>query len=466
MGEFVGRHAELNTLEKEYARESSSLVVLYGRLRVGKTRLISEFKKRHGNSLYFLATEESEAQNLKAFKELVADFTGNVLLKTADADWALVFKLLASHKTETKKIIVMDEFQYIGHRNPSFPSEMQKIWDTVLQDANVMLILSGSIVSMMRAQILDYDSPLYGRKTSRIKLKQIEFKHFGEFFNGEKPSMELLPYYAITGGVPKYIEIFKPYANIYEAIEQTVLSHDSFLCEEPFFLLQREVSEIGTYFSLIKAIASGNSRLSDIAEVADMQATSLTKYLKVLTDLNLVKREVPATEDNPESSKSGQYSITDNYLTFWFRFIYPYRANLEQGETALVLERIKTDFMKSYVPLVYEQVCHETMWELSRQEKFKFLFNKLGSHWGKKIEDTGIVAVDSIGKNIIVGCCEYATEPKGLSVLRELESKVDALKELTGSKGAQFVIFSPSGFTQELIEEAMESQDVVLVEGF
>ena len=306
MAKFVNRTKELETLEKQYKSNTSSLVIVYGRRRVGKTSLINEFLKRHKDTLYFLATEESEVQNLNAFKLQVAEYTGNELLKSASVDWLTVFKTLVNYKTETKKIIVMDEFQYIGKANSAFPSIMQKVWDTLLANENIMLILCGSLISLMKSQTLDYGSPLYGRRTAQIKLKQIAFKHYGEFYN-DMTAEQLIPFYAVTGGVPKYIEVFQGYKDVYEAIQENVLNRQSFLYEEPYFLLQREVSEIGSYFSLIKTIAMGNRKLSGIASSLDVKATSLTKYLKVLTDLDLIEREVPATEVSLEKSKSGLY---------------------------------------------------------------------------------------------------------------------------------------------------------------
>ena len=113
MEKFVNRTKELETLEKQYKSNTSSLVIVYGRRRVGKTSLINEFLKRHKDTLYFLATEESETQNLYAFKLQVAEYTDNELLKSASVDWLTVFKTLVNYKTETKKMVVMDEFQYI-----------------------------------------------------------------------------------------------------------------------------------------------------------------------------------------------------------------------------------------------------------------------------------------------------------------------------------------------------------------
>ena len=438
MQKFVNRAKELDALEKQYHSNESSLVIVYGRRRVGKTALIAEFLKRHSDSLYFLATEESEMQNLNYFKTQVTEFTGNELLKSAAVDWFTVFKTLVEYKTETKKIIVFDEFQYIGQSNSAFPSVMQKVWDTLLKDANVMLILCGSLVSLMKSQTLDYSSPLYGRRTAQIKLKQIPFSHYHEFFEGRENN-ELLPFYAVTGGVPKYIETFCNYTDIFEAIEENVLNSQSFLYEEPYFLLQKEVSEIGSYFSLIKAIAMGNRKLSDIATNLGLKQTGLTKYLKVLMDLDLVEREVPITETAPEKSKSGLYRIADNFIAFWFKFVYPYRAYLEKGETAFVLSQIKKSFAQNYASFV-------------------------GRYWGAKAGEIDIVGIDTANGNLVLGECKYTTSPKGLSVLHTLQEKSEAMLKLTQTKNVQYILFSTAGFTQGLIDEAGKNADIKLIE--
>lgn len=463
MQKFVNRVSELETLEKQYQSNTSSLVIVYGRRRVGKTALINEFLKRHTNTLYFLATEESETQNLNYFKAQVSEFTNNELLKSASVDWLTVFRLLCEHKTERKKIIVIDEFQYIGQSNSAFPSVMQKAWDTILSGANVMVVLCGSLVSLMKSQTLDYSSPLYGRRTAQICLKQIPFKHYGEFYEN-KSDKELVPFYAVTGGVPKYIEMFSGYDDIYAAIRENVLNPQSFLYEEPNFLLQKEVSEIGSYFSVIKAIAMGNRKLSDIAGALGLKQTGLTKYLKVLMDLDLIEREVPVTEIAPEKSKSGLYRITDNYIAFWFKFVYPYRAYLEKGETPYVSEQIKKSFVQNYVSFVYEDVCREKMWELSASDVWGFKFDKVGRYWGAKTGETDIVAIDTVGKHLVIGECKYTTSPKGLSVLHDLQKKAETISDFTGIKNIRYVIFGTAGFTQGLSERA-ESGDTIKLFG-
>ncbi len=457
----MDRIEEMKILQEEYKSPNSNFIVIYGRRRVGKTELISEFLRKHENGLYFLATEESEQQNKKAFKTMVSDFTENELLKSADVDWISIFEQIVAFKPNEKKIIVIDEFQYISMSNAAFPSIIQKAWDTVMKDNKVMFIICGSYISLMKSLTLDYGSPLYGRRTAQIKLKQIEFKHYHEFYKG-KSDEELIPFYAVTGGVPKYVEMLNSYEDIFTAIEKSILNRQSFLYEEPYFLLQKEVSEIGSYFSLIKAIAFGNRKLSDISAEMEVKSTSITKYLKVLMDLDLVEREVPVTETQPEKSKRGLYKLTDNYMAFWFKFVYPYRSFLEKGETEFVLNKIRNGFVQNYISCIYENVMREKMWELNMNGMWNFNFDKLGRYWGKETGEVDIVAIDSVERNLIVGECKYTKSPKGLDVLHQLQQKGEILKEITKSKHVEYIIFSTGGFTKGLLDEAERDKGVTV----
>ena len=375
MVKFVDREAEIKTLQSEYQRGGSALVILYGRRRVGKTTLITEFIKDK-KALFFLASEESENQNRMAFKDKAAEFINSDLLKDADVkSWDVIFKAVMDTHFESKPVIVIDEFQYIGRSNPAFPSIFQRIWEENLKQKQVLVILCGSLISMMESQTLAYHSPLYGRRTAQIRLKQIPFRYYGEFFH-HKNRRQLIEMYAITGGVPKYIELFEESSDIYTAIEDNVLNRSGYLYDEPNFLLQQEVSEIGSYFSIIKAIAAGNSRLSAIASVLEVKATGLTKYLKTLMDLDILEREVPVTEENPEKSKKGLYKIKDNYIRFWFAFVYPNRSFIESGNSGIVMDKIRKSLISGHTAYVYEDVCRERMWELNAEDCWPFHFLK------------------------------------------------------------------------------------------
>ena len=462
MKRFVDREMEMETLQNEYEREGSALVILYGRRRVGKTTLISEFiKDKH--ALFFLCSEESEAQNRTAFKEKAAEFTDNDLLRSADVkNWDVLFKAIMDAPHETKPIIVIDEFQYLGKANPAFPSIFQRIWEEILKDRSVMVILCGSLISMMESQTLAYDSPLYGRRTAQIRMKQIPFAYYHEFFP-EKNRKELIESYAITGGVPKYIELFSESRDIYAAIQKCILNRSGYLYDEPHFLLQQEVSEVGSYFSILKAIAAGNTKLSAIASVLEVKSTSLTKYLKTLIDLDILEREVPVTEDNPEKSKKGLYKIKDNYLRFWFAFVYPNMSFIESGHSRIVMNKIRKNLVDNHIAYVYEDVCRERMWDLNAEEAWDFHFSKIGRYWDSNTE-IDIAAIDPEGKNLILGECKYWHEPVGINVLVNLEKKADNVSWEKTNRNVWYVLFSAAGFTEELKALAAERSDVLLVE--
>ena len=201
---FVDREIEISTLEAAYKNPVASLFVVYGRRRVGKTTLLAEFCKGK-RALYYLATEESIQANCAAFREMAADFLQDELLRSAaNAGWEMIFKTLLAQPSEEKLVIIIDEFQYLGKADKAFPSVFQKIWDTQLKNENVEMILCGSLVHMMMEQTLSYSSPLYGRRTGQIKLKQIPYAYYNQFFPAMSEQERIL-YYAVTGGIPKYI---------------------------------------------------------------------------------------------------------------------------------------------------------------------------------------------------------------------------------------------------------------------
>ena len=462
MKNFVDREQEMETLLNEYERSGSSLVVLYGSRRVGKTTLISEFIKDK-NALFFLASEESETQNCAAFKEKAADFIDNDLLRNADVkSWDTIFKTIMDAHHDSKPVIVLDEFQYLGKSNSAFPSIFQRIWEEILKNQEVMVILCGSLISMMESQTLAYDSPLYGRRTAQIRLRQIPFAYYHEFFP-DKSRKNLIEMYAVTGGVPKYIELFSESRDIYTAIQKCVLNRSGYLYDEPHFLLQQEVSEVGSYFSIIKAIAAGNSKLSAIASVLEIKATSLTKYLKTLIDLDILEREVPITEEKPEKSKRGLYKIKDNYLRFWFAFVYPNRSFIESGHSRIVMNKIHKGLVTNHIGFVYEDVCRERMWDLNAEDAWPFHFTKLGRYWDNKCE-IDITALDPEGRNLILGECKYWQDAVGLSVLRDLEAKAENVLWEKGKRKVWYVLFGASGFTDELKEYAASRDDLLLLD--
>ena len=457
--EFIDRKNEIAFLESEFAKSGSSFVVVYGRRRVGKTSLISEFGKNK-DMLYFLATEENETQNIESFKEKVAMFCNNKLLQNATVkNWDEIFETFVEYNPDKKKLLVIDEFQYLCKANASFSSIFQRVWDTILKNQNIMVILCGSLINMMESQVLNYSSPLYGRRTGQIRLTQIPFKYYSEFF-GNVDEKKLIELYSVTGGVPKYIEMFNGNKTIFASISQNILNKQSFLYEEPNFLLKNEVAEVGSYFSIIKTIAQGNHKLSKISTVLEVPQTGLSKYLQTLINLDILEREVPITESNPEKSKKGLYKIKDNFILFWFNFVYPNLSYIETNNSKIVLDKIKNNFADNHVSYVYEQICREKAWDINISKQLGY--NKIGRWWNNN-EEIDVVAINEETKEIMFGECKYTNKPMDIDILLKLEEKARLVEWHNDNRNERYILFSISGYTDRLKEVCENRDDVILV---
>lgn len=464
--DFIGRTSELATLNAELER-GSGFVVIYGRRRVGKTTLIKEFIKDK-RAFYFLATTESEAQSMKRFAGVLSRTTKNPMLsKVAFTDWLDLFQVVTDDHPDEKKVLVIDEFPYLVKTNPDFPSILQNAWDEVLKDHNVMLILCGSLISMMKKHALAYDSPLYGRRTAQIRLMPLQFT--GVYAAQNLSFEQAVEQYAITGGVPKYMEFFQTDEPLVEQIRRVVLSKNGFLYEEPDFLLNEEVQTPINYFSVLKAISDGNHKLSKIGMTMEQDTSAITPYLKTLIDLGFVIKNVPITEKNPERSRKSLYYVSDNFIRFWFRYVYPFKGELELDNQQIVLDEMGKDFKQKFVAFAYESICRNIFAELCRKGQIDFAPSRIGSYWRNDNEgdtEIDVAAVDNQHKRLFLGECKYHAKPVDVAVYSALQEKGQS-KELTAAfKGYEIVygLFSKSGFTDRLVEMAAENPNLILIQ--
>lgn len=463
---FLGREKEILDLEKEYARDGG-FVVIYGRRRIGKTTLIKQFIKSK-TAFYFLATKEVESQSMKRFAGVIARTTGNsVLQKAAFSDWLDLFQAVADYKPNEKKVLVIDEFPYLVKVNDSFPSILQNAWDEILKGSNVMLILCGSLISMMKKHALSYESPLYGRRTAQMRIAPLPFTTVYE--NQKLSFEEAAEQYSITGGVPKYMEFFSDGQPLYEQIKENVLSKNGFLYEEPNFLLTDEVQVPTNYFSIIKVIADGNHKLGTIAGILGLETSALTPYLKTLSELGFIEKQVPVTERNAEKTRKGLYFISDNFLRFWFRYVYPYKGELELDNTQISLDELDKDFKEKFVAFAYEDICKEIFARLCSDKAIDFTPSKIGSYWlNDKSGNTQIdvMAVDTVNKRLFAGECKYHNQPIDADVYFELVKKVDNSSEIKSAfKGYTVIygVFSKSGFTSRMTDINNSNPNLFLI---
>ena len=418
--QFIDRERELQHLNSAYGSSRSEFIVVFGRRRIGKTELLRQFIKDK-YAVYFLADERGDAANLSEFRTLIAGGTGNEILGQSTLDWLDTLKEAA--KTEQRLVIVIDEYPSLITSNKAIPSIFQKAWDLYLKDSNIMLVLCGSSISMMERHVLGSKSPLYGRRTGQIKVEPLMFKHTGAFFPEFKVE-ELVRIYAITDGVPYYLKEARHRINKISQLEM-LYSIESLLLEEAEVLLKYEFREPAKYFSILMAIAFGNTKFGDIVNYTGLSSSIVSQYLSNLSVLNIVEARYPVTEKAPKS-RNARYYITDNYFTFWFRFVYPNKS-LIYGD--FKIPKFSPDFNR-YVGMVFEKIAAEFLWQARPVE-----FTKIGRWWHKE-EEIDLVALNDASKEVLFIECKWKTlsEADSLRNLGKLKKKADFVKWNKGER--------------------------------
>lgn len=447
---FVNRKKELQLLEEEYLSNEFKFTIMYGRRRVGKTTLLKKYISSKPY-IYFLVTLESLPIVIQRFQNMVAEFLNDEFLKEIELkSFEQIFSYLTKQNLSKKIVVVIDEFQYLGKLDKSIPSQFQYIIDEILKSKNIHLILCGSIISMMYEQTLSYTSPLYGRRTSSIKLDALNFKHLTSFFPS-KNEIELIELYSVLYGVPKYLELFKKSDTIFEAIEKNILDKNAFLYEEPRFILQNEVNEPMTYFTILETIANGEHKLGNIAGKLNKNVQNITSFISKLIELEIIYKDVPITEKLPNKSKKGLYFIKDNFFRFWFSYVLPYKSQLELDNTNYAMVKIKENF-SSFVAKIYEDLAVEYTIK-------NYPILKAGRWWNKD-EEIDVVGISE--KFILVGECKYSNKKVGIDILKQLEEKSKKIELSLPIK--YYLLFSKSGFTKDLMEIEKNRDDVVLID--
>jgi AAA+ ATPase superfamily predicted ATPase len=386
---FADREQELQFLENHYKTKTAELVVVYGRRRVGKTELSLQFSKNKPH-IYFLADRRPETELIQELKQRMSNHLEDSSFAKLDIkNWADLFQEFTRWSKNEHTIIIIDEFPNLIEANHATPSVFQKIWDQNLKNTGTMLILLGSSIAMMETEVLNYKSPLYGRRTAQWKLEPLKLPHLKPFF--PEYSLETLVHvYGCLGGVPAYLQKFDPDRSFWQNIEQRILTKGEFLYEEAEFLLREELREPRNYSSILRAIAQGAKTYGEILNQTGMDKGMLSKYASVLEDLGFAKRVYPvAAKPKP---RKGQYTIADNYLAFWFKYVFPNKTELETGNTTQVLNRIHEDY-NIHLGYVFEQVTQEILTEIQRKDKLPFRFTTMGKWWFKNTE-IDLIALD------------------------------------------------------------------------
>jgi len=456
---FVNRIEELGYLEKLYKEKNARLLIIYGRRRIGKTELLRQFSKDKKH-LFFSSDLSSEQEQLRQFTEKIYQVTGESFLQTQSfSSWEASLRYTFDHLIDKIPLIIIDEFPYLCVSNSALPSILQKIWDEKAKENNIFLILCGSYMSFMEKEVLGSKSPLFGRRTGQIVLPPLRFEHLKDFFS-HYSKKDRVYIYAVLGGTPAYLQRFSDKRTIEQNVKDEVLSKNAFLYSEPRFLLMEELREPSIYFSILKAIAFGKTRLNEIVQETGIDDRhKVNKYLTVLRELHIVRRKVPLTEDKPHKSRKGIYILDDPFFRFWFRYIFPNMSYLEEGDIDYIWEeKIKPNF-DSFVGFIFEDICIQQLKSLNKDNKLPFKAKNIGQWWNGR-EEIDIVALD--GKGSFMFCeCKWTAKKIGISMLDELQNKTN---KFPGVARKYFGFFSKSGFSKGIKDLSEKRKDILLLD--
>lgn len=424
---FIDREEELHFLQNIYKTKNNSFIPIYGRRRVGKTRLIKEFlQKKKG--IYFLCRESSYRENVREFsKHILENYPSKFITENSFEQFLDVFKYIVEQSK--KQIIVFDEFPYLIHLSKSVLSEFQYILDEILSSSSVHLILCGSSVSMMENHVLGYKSPLYGRRDGQIKLKQFHFKDVVKYLNADIETC--VNVYGICGGVPEYLQFFLD--GLDNGLANHVFNKSGYLYSERDFLLNQELREPKTYKLILKAISEGKQTFTEISNFTGISKTHLYKYLDVLHNLEIVEKIIPVTF--PEKTKNTRYKISDLYFRF-YGLIEKYKEEIE-----LEKEKIPPQFYQNfntYLGFVFEEVCRKMLLYC-----VSVPLSKIGTWWHKE-EEIDIAAINHETKDAVFGECKWKEKVDADQLCKQLYPKIELVKWENDTRKEHLVLFAKS----------------------
>lgn len=420
--QFKDRTKERHELSDVLNSKTFEFIVIYGRRRIGKTELIlkaTENKKR----IYYLAIG---AKNLERFYNICIGHYPQV--SKLKMDWEVLFDFLK----DNAETVVIDEFQNMIQEDANILHIFQSVTDTILKDSSLKLFLLGSSISVITSRVLDHKSPLYGRKTGSLELKSVSFFDLKEFFP-EAGMEELVEIYGFADGVPYYLVRIDQ--SFWLWLKDEVERERGFLKDEVDFLMRYEFEDVSTYKLILEAIAHGKTKLNEIKNYMNVKRTDISPYLRNLIEVGMIKREVPVTEN--VKSRLGRYYISDNFLKFWFRYIYPNVSSIEEG--IFDIDIIKGDYNR-YLGHIFEDVSKQF---LIKERDNIFKFSKIGKWWHKERE-IDIVALNGSTEEIMFIECKWQdlSAKQVNKILVELKEKSKFVRWNNDTRNEHFAIIA------------------------
>ena len=410
MIKFYNRKKELEILEKHFSqiKHGSILDVIVGRRRIGKTELVKEFIKNK-RAFYFFVSRKSITGLLEEWSEILRiEFPEIGEFNSLEKFLISLFEI----GKKQKLILVFDEFQNFKYIDPTAFSVFQKIFDEYKNKSEVLLIVIGSLITLMEKIFIDSKEPLFGRATRIIYLEPLNLPTISKWLNnlGFKTKKEVLDLYSIFNGIPKYYRLIEEEnlggQSLEKIVKELILSQKAILQKEGEILLQQEFGkEYQRYFTILSLISQGKTKLSEIANSIKLPTNTVNAYLdKLEKKFRLIEKRLPILEKPP--ARLSRYYLKDTFLIFWFRFVYRYLSWIEKGAENLLWQRIKRDFL-TYQGQIFEEISRNLLFQKFLKGDFYFPITKIGRFWDKKGEvEIDIVALSEDKKAIFLGECK------------------------------------------------------------
>jgi hypothetical protein len=455
---FIGRDRELDNLNRDYKKNNFQFAVIYGRRRVGKTTLINEFNKNK-KAIYFVAAETTAKENLEILSYEILSVIAPKSPRTPFLSFREAIDYVFQYAKDERIVFAIDEYPYLAQSDRSVSSILQALIDKYQESSRLFLILCGSSMSFMENQVLGYKSPLYGRRTSQYKILPFNYIDSSKLLTGFKNDEKMI-LYSITGGIPEYLSRVDTGSSLEENVYNLFLQPSARLFEEPSNLLKQELKMPQTYNGIISAIATGSSRLNEIATKAGIETSQCSVMINALIDLGIVKKEYPITSQN---TKKTIYSLEDQMFRFWYRFVSPNMSRINAGYGRSVCEEIFREGMSEYMGHSFEEISKQYMWVQVSRNTLPFVFLHIGRWWGsnktyKQEEEIDILAYAK--DKAVFGECKWKNTPVGLDILEKLIQKSGILDQFSDR---HYILFSKSGFTDSLITKARNDNRTTLV---
>ena len=448
---FLDRGEELELLNSRFESDTAELLVVYGRQRLGKSALVREAIRDRGDAVYWQATEETAAAQLANFVDTASETFP--ILEDIQRDWEALLRALGREDA----IVVLDEFPYLIESDDALPSKIQRVWDTQLEKTSTTLVLVGSSISIMEEKVLSGGSPLYGRRTATIDLPPLNLADAQGFYPSDDPDTTIQAW-SVFGGTPYYLQALDPSRSLAENIQSQILSEHGVLHNEPEFLLRTEfgIREPQTYYTILRAIATGKRAANEIAGFVGVDSNALGSYLSKLRRLRLIERDIPVTAD-PNATRKSRYRLNEPLFRFWFRYVYGRQGELAQLGTAAYEQVVEPTFT-DYLGTMFECVCQNALPTLIPKT-----YRGIG-YWWHNHHEIDVVGLAGDG-TLVAGECKYTSREMTEGDLADLKRST-AQVQWTPADGAdrkeQYCCFCRSGFSDDLQKIASNHDDVSL----